>query len=246
MPVFASIVGKWKGGPNGTLVRVEMDKDGTCKGDYKGKKGGLAGFQGKLIEGGKKLLGFWYDYDADVTPGMRYECTCVLHIDAADGNKLVGAYKGKGGGTEEWTGTRWSESDVPRNDGKIANFSFKSKEIFDRVTDNLLDKKSAWVEAARTSALAESVSRRNFDGALEYIPTSAVGAEYMTEAEIMRMLNKREAGHRERVIAAYEAEIEKLRAKVAGGADDLKGKLELKEKLLKGCGWGEARARARA
>lgn len=235
MPVFASIVGKFRGGPSGNMIRVEVDKEGTCKGEYLGKKGGRAGFQGKLIEGGKKLLGFWFDYDQALTPGSRFECTCVLNLDAADGNKLVGVFKTKGGGEEKWEAKRWFATDVPRSDGKIASFAFKSKEIFDRVTDDLKEKKAAWTEAARATALGESVSRRNFDGALEYIPSSAVGAEYMTEAEVMRMLNREEATHRDRVIAAYEAEIEKLRAKVAAGSDDLKPKLELKEKLLKGC-----------
>ena len=184
-----------------------------------------------------QLLGFWYDYDLKVTPGDRYVCTCVLTLDAASGGKkLDAALKTKEGGSEAWTAQRFNlASAVPRTDGKMTAFAFKDKAIFDRVSDNLVAKKAAWVEAERVTALAESVPRRNFDGALEYIPgPGAVGAEYMTQHDIDRMLAAREDGHRARAIASWEAKIEALKAKVAAGADDLKPKLALAERLLKG------------
>lgn len=179
-----------------------------------------------------------FDYDKGVTPGSRFECTCVVELDPAGaGNKLIFKGKAKGGsGEEAWEAKRHALSaSVPREDGKIKSFSFKDPAIFARVTDNLVEKKAAWVEKARESALGESISRQFFDGALEYIPgPGCVGSEYMTQHEVDRFLAKREEGHRARVIAAFEAKIEALKTKVAGGADDLKGKLEITEKLLKG------------
>lgn len=61
MPTFFSTVcGQWKGGFNNNVITIEIEKtSGVCKGSYKGSKGGIAGFEGKMIEGGKKLLGFW-------------------------------------------------------------------------------------------------------------------------------------------------------------------------------------------
>ena len=153
------------------------------------------------------------------------------------GGKIKAKNKGKGGGAEEtWEATRYTLSgNVPRAEGKITTFAFKDAAIFARVTDNQIAKKAAWVEEARTTAMGESISRHMFDGALEYIPgPGAVGAEYMTQQDVDRYLAKREEGHRARVIEAFEAKIEVLKAKVAGGADDLKSKLEVTIKLLKG------------
>jgi hypothetical protein len=225
---LVSLLGKFRG-PSGN-IRV-FQEDGRTKAEYKGKSGGRAGFEGVLLEGGKSLKGFWYNFDEGVTPGNRFECTCVVTLEGAHGEtmKMVGKKKG-GGGEETWEAKRWSERDVPRADGKITSFAFKDKAIFDRVSDNGFAKKQAWAEGARAEMMAESVPRANFDGSSSYIPPPAVGSEYMTQHEVDRMLRKRDEAHRFEVIAALEKRIEKLA--VAG--DDAKAKLETAKKLLKG------------
>ena len=142
--------------------------------------------------------------------------------------------KQKGGGEEAWEAKRWSERDVPREEGKITSFAFKDKAIFARVSDNNVAKKAAWVEGARTEALAASQPQKYFDGAMTYIPPPSIGADYMTQHEVDRMLRAREGEHRLEVIASLEARVEKLAAAAAGGAEDAKPKLELAQKLLRG------------
>lgn len=149
-----------------------------CKGLYKGSKGGAAAFEGRMIEGGKKIKGFWYDYDKGVTPAQRYECTCVIALEGHD--VLKGNFRTKDGGHEEWEAKRWSEQDVPRADGKIIGFAIKDKATFERVTDNGKGKREAWLEGARATAMEESVPLKNFDGSLTYIPGPVVGAEFQT------------------------------------------------------------------
>jgi hypothetical protein len=224
---LVTLLGKYRG-PSG-LIRV-FQEDGRTKAEYKGKGGGRAGFEGVLLEGGKSLKGFWYNYDEDVTPANRFECTCVVALEGAHGEtmKLVG--KKKGGGEESWEAKRWSERDVPRADGKITSFAFKDKAIFDRVSDNGFAKKQAWVETAREKMMEESVPRPNFDGSSSYIPPPAVGSEYMTQHEVDRLLKKKDEEHRLEVMANLEKRIEKL----AAAGDDAKAKLETAKKLLKG------------
>jgi hypothetical protein len=54
-------LGKYRGGPGGGHVRVTYDAKagGVVKGEYHGKSGGAAGFEGKMVDKGKKVLGFW-------------------------------------------------------------------------------------------------------------------------------------------------------------------------------------------
>ena len=58
---LSTVLGKFRGGPAGGLMRVTYDvkAGGVVKGEYKGKSGGVAGFEGKMVEKGKKVLGFW-------------------------------------------------------------------------------------------------------------------------------------------------------------------------------------------
>lgn len=79
MPALATILGKFKGGPSNTAIRV-FEEGGRTRAEYLGSAGGRAGFEGVLLEGGKSLRGFWYDYDKKVTPGDRYQCTCVVTL----------------------------------------------------------------------------------------------------------------------------------------------------------------------
>ena len=203
-------------------------------GDYLGKKGGRAGFEGKLVEKGKVLKGFWYDYDAGITPGNRYECTCVISLDSS-GSILKGACKSKGGGSEQpWEAKRWSETMVPREDKKICSFVIKEPAVFARVTDNGKAKREAWTEGARTAALAASVPRHNFDGAMEYVPSSAIGCEYMTQHDLERFHKAEEAAKDAARVARYEAEVQALTEQLAKGDETVKDKLAQKAKLLKG------------
>ena len=181
-PCLSTVLGKYKGGPGDPkallTVFIDLRNDGICKGLYKGSKGGQAAFEGRMIEGGKKIKGFWYDYDKGVTPAQRYECTCVVALEGHD--VLKGNFRTKDGGHEEWEAKRWSEQDVPRADGKIIGFAIKDKAIFERVTDNGRGKREAWLEGARAKAMEESVPLKNFDGSLTYIPGPVVGAEFQT------------------------------------------------------------------
>ena len=144
----------------------------------KGEKGTKCGFEGRMIDGGKRIKGFWYDYDKGVTPGNRFVCTCVIELEGH--NVLKGKYKTKEGGVEEWEAKRWSEQDVPRQDGKIKSFCMKNAAHFSSLTDNGKEKRAANLEAARKLAMEESVSRPFLDGAITYIPGPASGSEYMT------------------------------------------------------------------
>jgi hypothetical protein len=58
---LATCLGKYRGGPSGGHMRVTYDvkAGGVVKGEYKGKAGGAAGFEGKMVDKGKKVLGFW-------------------------------------------------------------------------------------------------------------------------------------------------------------------------------------------
>ena len=69
-PTLATVLGKYKGGPFGGHVRVTYDAaaGGVVKGEYKGKAGGKAGFEGKMVEKGKKVLGFWCVFAGAAAP----------------------------------------------------------------------------------------------------------------------------------------------------------------------------------
>ena len=177
-PVLSTVLGKFKGGPGDPAKVLRVWIDAKTGGVVKGQKGEKCGFEGRMIESGKRIKGFWYDYDKEVTPGNRFECTCVIDLEGHD--VLKGKYKLKGGGTEEWEAKRWSEQDVPRADGKIKSFSIKDAKVFSRVTDNGKEKREANLEAARKQAMEESIPRPYFDGAMTYIPGPATGSEYMT------------------------------------------------------------------
>lgn len=239
MPLV-TILGKWRGGPNGNIITVAVAADGVVRGSYKGKNGGEAAFEGNLIEKGKGVRGYWYDVDAGITGGNRYECTCLVMLDDGDSNLLKLKYKQKGGGEETYEAKRYSEAAaVPREDGKIKGFVMKDPQIFARVTDNLKDKKAQLRETGRVEALEASVSRPLFDGRLTYVPSPAVGAEYMTQYDVERKLKHEDELRRPARIAAYEAQMESLKAKVAAGDDNAKAKLALTEKLLRGEKGGE-------
>jgi hypothetical protein len=217
-------------------VTYDAKAGGVVKGEYQGKGGkGLAGFEGKLVDKGKKVLGFWYDYDQKVTPGNRFECTCVITLEGAHGELLKAKLRTKDGGSEEWEAKRWSEQDVARADGKIAGFSVKDAKVFERVTDNGRAKHEAWAEGARAKALTASLQpRSNFDGAMTYIPGPyAAGDEFQTAHDVARAARAAEAGHRDARIAALEGTLARLEAKGAKG-EDVKEKLDKARALLRG------------
>jgi hypothetical protein len=234
---ITTVLGKYKGGPSNSIVRVIYDEKagGVVKAEYAGKSGGKAGFEGKMVEKGKKVLGFWFDYDQKITPGNRFVCTCVITLDGP--NTLKAQLKTKDGGTDEWEAKRWSELDVPRAEGKISSFVIKDPAIFARVTDNGKGKRETWVEGARAKALEQSMAvgphRNNFDGAITYIPGPATGDEYMTMHDVERKAHKEEEGHRDVRIAMLEGKVAQLEAAAAKG-EDVKEKLEKAKALLTG------------
>lgn len=265
-------LGKYRGGPSGGHVRVTYDAKagGVVKGEYHGKSGGAAGFEGKMVDKGRKVLGFWcvgpcawvqgegaatgrggsslnthspapyspssprrYDYDQKITPGNRFECTCVITLEGAHGEVLKAKLRTRDGGSDEWEAKRWSEQDVARKEGKIAGFCVKDAKTFERVTGDGRAEKEAWVAGARAKALEASVQRANFDGALTYIPGPATGAEYMTAHDLERAARVKEAGHRDERIAALEANVARLAARAAKG-EDVKAQLDKAQQLHKG------------
>ena len=221
-------------GPTG-LVRVVYDQKagGVVKCEHKGKSGGRAGFEGKMVDKGKKVIGFWYDYDQKVTAGNRFECTCVVTLEGSKGELLKAKLRTKEGGSEEWEAKRWSEQDVARTEGKIAGFAIKDKAVFERVTDDGRAKHEAWAEGARAAALAASVPRKMFDGAMTYIPGPATGDEYKTPHDLERLAREKEAGHRDARISMLEGNVASLEARAAKG-EDVKERLEKAQLLLKG------------
>jgi hypothetical protein len=277
---LSTVLGKFRGGPAGGLMRVTYDvkAGGVVKGEYKGKSGGVAGFEGKMVDKGKKVLGFWcvqccterpvqrrhvrahgllcgsvqptphhspatpthkkpqprrYDYDQKITPGNRFECTCVITLEGAKGEVLKAKLRTKEGGFDEWEAKRWSEQDVARTEGKIASFCIKDAKVFERVTDNGRAKHDTWAEGARAKMMSDSVPRKMFDGAMTYIPGPATGDEYMTPHDLERVARAKEAGHRDGRIAMLEGKVAALEGKAAKG-EDVKEKLEKARLLLKG------------
>ena len=255
-------------------VTYDVKAGGVVKGEYKGKSGGVAGFEGKMVEKGKKVLGFWcvgvaerpvgsvwraafparfqqlhplhpplphtspiclprYDYDQKITPGNRFECTCVITLEGAKGEVLKAKLRTKEGGFDEWEAKRWSEQDVARTEGKIASFCIKDAKVFERVTDNGRAKHDTWAEGARAKMMSDSVPRKMFDGAMTYIPGPATGDEYMTPHDLERVARTKEAGHRDGRIAMLEGKVAALEGKAAKG-EDVKEKLEKARLLLKG------------
>jgi hypothetical protein len=107
MPTFASLLGKWMGGPSGSsLIRVEQGTDGIVRGDWAGKSGGHAGFEGRMLDHGKKFRGFHFDLDEGISAGARFECTIFIALEDADPNVMTAKAKQKGGGETTWTAKR--------------------------------------------------------------------------------------------------------------------------------------------
>jgi len=256
MPVFTTLEGKWFGGPNSNVIRIEKQKDGSTRGDYQGKNKGRAGFEGKLLANGKRLKGYWFDLDSGVTEGHRYACTLEVFIDEqADpsGKTITAKCKTKDGGETEWTAKRHSETAaVPRNDGKIATFAFKTKAIFDRVTDNGQAKLAQTIEKERAEMIENADQGHPwFDGAIMYIPPPSIGAEYMNMTDLGRKLKAMEEEKAAKYKARLEEDAGKIKALMDAGKGDILKKrynmdvdiakrfIELYDKLLKGEAAGE-------
>lgn len=182
---------------------------------------------------------------------MRYTCTIDVMIDEAgdpSGKTIVAKYKTKDGGDSEWRATKYSEnSAVPRNDGKIASFAFRKKDIFDRVTDNGISKRAAVVEKAREEMIENATAgHAYFDGAIMYIPPPTIGAEYLNVTDLGRYLKAMETEAANKYKTRLEEDLNKLKALMEGGktevlkkrynmdADAAKRFCEIYERLLKG------------
>jgi len=248
MPSFGSLVGKWVGGLHGGPLRVEFCADGVTRGEWAGKsKGGTGGFEGKMLNKEKFLRGFWYDADSGVTVGNRFQCTCVVSLDETEdpsGNTLVCKYKTKDGGDGSWKATRHSETgNVPRVDRKIASFSFKNKEVFEKLTKFSAAEREADNEKRRAEVLA-SEPVMNLDGASMYVPPPGVGAEYLNSTDLERAMRRigdeKTEAYRARLardleaIKAIASDGEKLKKRFGMDADIAKRFVEIYEKLIKG------------
>lgn len=225
--------------------------DGAYRGTHNGSKNEAlsGGFEGRPLNHGAALRGFWWDRGAGITEANRFECTLDIMIDVAadpSGNTMVGKFRGKDGATGEWTAKRVTETfNIQRQDGKIASFVFRDKKVFDNLTDNLADKKKEFETTGRETAFKSSVMRRNFDGAMAYIPSIAVSDPYATEIEVIRRLNREEEEERKLHMAAMEEELAALKeGKVKGDEEALKKRLERLKKAIKGeKGWETLRNR---
>jgi hypothetical protein len=250
MPSFGELLGKWVGGPDEKLLRIERDDNGVTHGEFESKsKDGKdkSGFEGKLLQKGKYLRGFWFDMSKGVTVGHRFVCTLEIHLDEQEdpsGNTMVAKCKTKDGGEVEWKAKRYSEvGDIPRVDKKISTFNFKDEKIFKRVSDFDKAKRQADTDKAREELLATE-PHMNFDGSSMYVPPPGVGAEYLSVHDMERDVKKRLAeattAYRERlardleIIKANATNGEFLKKRYAMDEDIAKRFIEIYEKLLNG------------
>ena len=197
------------------------------------------------------IYSYWFDLDDGVTEGMRYTCTIEITIDEAgdpSGKTIVGKYKTKDGGDGEWRATKYSENAaVPRNDGKIASFAFRKKDIFDRVTDNGISKRTSTIEKAREEMIENATAGHPyFDGAIMYIPPPTIGAEYLNVADLGRYLKSMEVEAANKYKARLEEDMGIIKTLMDAGKTELLKKrynmdadagkrfCELYERLLKG------------
>lgn len=222
-----------------TFFVCAEDAEGKIAGEWKGSKGGLAGFTGANLKQGMQCRGFWFDNDADVTPAFRLTCTIDVVVDIqADptGETLKATYKNKDGGSGTWEAKRFSvDKDIPRTEGKISGFLFKDKKAFDSLTANVWDERRSKLEATRKEFMETSAPRPYFDGTGGggWIPGPGVGAEYETETELHHRLRREDEEHAKAMAGIYQEEVDRLQAQIAAGKGDVDNAKKRADILLK-------------
>lgn len=146
------------------------------EGRWAGEKGNPAGFRGRLAEGGKTISGHWYDLDAGVLDRDHLAITLTL---GEDGGSYAAVAASKAGSDVRWEAVRPT---IKREGGKIVDYGYRSKAVFDRLTADAAGAHAAWAETEREALLAASIREaaalRSVDGAITYIPPLAVCDAY--------------------------------------------------------------------
>jgi len=157
------LFGRWAAAGIGTFEIIPAD-GAKVLGKWWGSKGGPAGFVGRLVghkATAREIRGTWFDVDSGVIE--RDNLPIVLTLGSP--TELTIRQTAKGGSDNVITATR---PIVERSDGKITAFSFRRRDIFDRLTSAAtLSEREARAEAQRAELLATSIKVRLCD----YNPT---------------------------------------------------------------------------